>query len=236
MMESPPSDTPFSDDDRQSIEDQATFRDDSPVARAIERELLRGLAPPPGHLPQRRYLPGELFDLMPWSGHRVEVLAVPLVTGSRIPASHPWAFDRFPDIEGPCLIARWKIGQPPQAGFLEVTWHRRRHIRRLIDSSGTLTPIRAFGLWSLWGHGVQAPVPKGARPRWFDLDQAVRAARTMLAEDPPVLPTVELIAEQIGHAEGIYLPLSTLTSRWQRHKRDGTPAITIEEVLERARR
>jgi hypothetical protein len=157
--------------DHRREEDQATFRDDSPGARAAERELLRGLKPPPGRSFQLLALPGELFDLMPWQGHRVEVLAVPLADDSRYPDLHPWVFDRFPKIKGPCIVVRWRIGQPPRPGFLEVTWSRLpppRPIRHLVDASGTLDTTRVSGLWDLWTHDVQAPVPKRGRLRLED--------------------------------------------------------------------
>jgi hypothetical protein len=150
---------------RQLIEDQAAFRDDSPAA-AVERLSLRGLEPPAGRLPMLRYLPGELFDLMPWGGHRVEVLAVPLEPGSPIPASHPWEFDQFPEIEGPCLIVRWRIRDTSKPGLLEVTWDRRgrgRIARRIGEVGGAVTASHARRLWALWPSRRRTAIPKGAR-------------------------------------------------------------------------
>jgi hypothetical protein len=186
-----------SDEVRRLIEDQAAFRDGSPTAAAVERLSLRGLTPPAGRVLQLRYLPGELFDLMPWDGHRVEVLTVPLGPGSRIPASHPWEFDQFPEIEGPCLIVRWRIRDISKPGLLEVTWDRRgpgRIARRIGEVGGAVTASRAGRLWALWPSRRRTAIPKGARKaggrrkleesptsewRWF-ADRAIE----MLREEP----------------------------------------------------
>lgn len=74
-----------------------------------------------------------------------------------------------------------------------------------------------------------------ARPRSFDLDQAVRIARELLGDTPPRRPTVALIADAIADEEASSLTESGLTSRWQRHKRRGG-SITLEEVLALATR
>jgi len=117
----------------------------------------------------RRYYPGEvLSDASEWQGAHVEITAFPLSEGSRIPIAYPWVYEQFPDIDGPCIVARWRCRYPGRPGILEVAWDGRRRFgtraRRsvhFLGAEGSATD--AARLMALWVATTEATLRPRAR-------------------------------------------------------------------------
>ena len=201
-----------------------------------------------------RYYPGETLSTAPeWQDARVEITAFRLSEGSRIPIVWPWVYEQFPNIDGPCIIARWRLRYPGKPGVLRMTWDSRRRreerFRRDVVVRGLgVTPDDVAQLWRLWTTAAEAgsiepgrseaeppqPRQRTRRPRWLELQQAARAARALI-ETTHQCPTFEAIHEYIATNYEPGLPIETLRSRWRLRGRD-EPPILMPEVLEEARR
>jgi hypothetical protein len=198
-------------------------------------------------MPLKRYYPGtELSDAPEWRDARVEITAFPLSEGSHVPIAHPWMYEQFPDIDGACIVARWRLRHPGRPGVLDVTWdgsrRREERFRRAVVIHGVgALPADAARLWQLWTTTTESTLlPKRARrPRSSHITQAVRATRHFLEGDPPQTPARQDIADFIAAEEGgnSECALDTLKSRWGRDRRRlGEQTITLTEVLEIAQR
>ena len=147
--------------DRQLSEDLAAF---GATAPGDIEALRRACRAEPGVMPLKRYYAAEaLSDTPALQGARIEALAFPLSEGSRFPAAHPWVFEQLPDIDGPCIVARWRFRHPGKPGTLDVTWDGRRPVATPKPGAGG-TPAEAHRLMALWTPETAEDLP--ARRRW----------------------------------------------------------------------
>jgi len=228
----------------QVAEDRRAF---SHVMPADLEALRRTCGQPPNAMPLTRYYAGEeISDAPAWRGLRVEIIGFQLTPNvSTVPVFHPWVYDELPQINGPCIIARWLSRHPDRPGVLEVAWDGRQRpsmrLKRSIHFLGSGAVEDAARLLALWGSGVeQAPQPasqvRNHRSRQSHLDQAANSARYLVNDDPTRRPTKQAIADFIAAEEQTEMPLSTLKSRWHRDRvRFGEKPITLKEVLSVAR-
>ena len=214
--------------DRQLSEDLAAFGALGADDIAALRRTCR--AEPNVTALKRHYAGDALSDAAEWRDARVEIIAFPLSEGSRIPAGHPWAFEQFPDIDGPCIVARWRCRYPGRPGVLEVTWDGRRRpgtrTRRSVHFLGAEgSGADAARLMTLWIATTEAALRPHTRrrDRDFELEQAVRAAVALMGQSFHQ-PTREEVWEAVARSEMV--DSSTIESRWKR----SVPRITIGEV------
>jgi hypothetical protein len=139
----------------------------------------------PGHIETlKRCYPGEtLFSTPAQRDARVEVVAFRLPDNPG-PVVSPWAYEEFPGIAGPCLVARWRFRLPGKPGFLDVTWDRHRkgndRFRRsvIIDGLGKdglgVAPEHVVDLWNLYPpkaeDGLRAKISEEVQRRQAAID------------------------------------------------------------------
>jgi len=156
--------------DHQLSEDWAAFGATAPDDIEALRRACRAA---PGVMPLKRYYAAEaLSDAPEWQGVRIEAFAFPLVSDSSvIPHRHPWVFEQLPDIDGPCIVARWRFRHPGKPGTLDVTWEGRLPVAIPKPGVGG-TAMDAHRLMALWTPETAEALPD--RQRW-----AVLAAVTV---------------------------------------------------------
>jgi hypothetical protein len=216
-------------------EDQRVFgRTAPPDFDALRRACQQA----PDVMPLKRYYDGEaLSDAPEWRGARVEIIGFPLAPHDRggnesirVPVGHPWVFWELPNIDGPCIVARWCCRHPRRPGVLEVAWDGRRFFATQVRRSVHFLEEEGVGadaarLMNLWTAASEAAVRLHTRrrDRDFDLEQAVRAA-VALMEPRAHQPTEKDIWEAVAEQEVVHW--SAIESRWKRAE----PRITIHEV------
>src|SRR5207248_33756 len=88
---------------------------------------------------------------------------------SYVPIGHPWVFDAFPNVDGPCVVASWRHRVLDRPGILEVTYDgwsgNGPQIRRRLDFVGPGgTGQDAARLMNLWvDDGANPPASKWPR-------------------------------------------------------------------------
>lgn len=217
-------------------EDRRVFGRTAPADfDALRRACQQG----PDVMPLKRYYDGEALSTAPeWRGTRVEIIAFPLTPDNRagnetlrVPLGHPWAYWEFPNIDGPCIVARWCHRYPGRPGVLEVAWDGRRlfatQTRRSVHFLGGDGSIAdAARLMNLWIATTEAALRPRTRRRDRDLDlaQAVLAAVTLMGQEFHQ-PTREEVWAAVADSEMVQP--ATIRERWKR----ADPRISIRDVL-----